>query len=676
MTRSFVLSFALMASLHAAEPVTNSIGMRLVRIEPGAFVMGQDGPAADYKMVKHPEKFDDADWDEKPAHRVKITQRFHMGMTEVTVGQYRQYDADFRLKEAEDEAVNAVTWEQAVKFCEWLTKKEGKTYRLPTEAEWEYACRAGTTTLFHTGDALPDGFQPWWSDKGYGERYFGTGEWPQPYRRDAKAGLRVGQTVANAWGLHDMHGNVSEWCLDWYGPYEAGEQSDAMGRSAGDFRVIRGGHHSSFARLLRSANREAWLPQTQSNRVGFRVVMGEMSSGKTLPPAPPPLNAQNVRQEVLRYDMPGPNEPPFFVAPKPFVKIAPDSYGPLFSTHNHSPGITECPNGDLLAVWYSCVDEGGNELCNVASRLRRGSSEWEEASPFWDGADVNDHGPKIWWDGKDTLYHLVRGRDENVVRTSKDNGVTWSVPVLAQPVGEFGNQTIRLADGTLVITNDARQCSLVFSHDDGKTWEFNDVKQRASDFRPGGKGFRYPGIHAPIVQLGDGRIMAVSRNDKAEDQAKFGFKTPFSYSSDLGKTWSYEASEFPAISSVQRAVMIRLSEGGILLCSFTDQWSDWKNRKGMRFKSKKGEFSGYGMFAAVSFDEGRTWPVRRLITPGGKERSINGIDRVMFALSDTMAEPCGYLSAIQSRDGNVQLITSRNHYVFNLAWLKELPEGP
>jgi formylglycine-generating enzyme required for sulfatase activity len=657
----------------AAESIANSIGMRLVRIEAGSFTMGQDGPAADYKMVKHPAKFDDADWDEKPAHRVTITQPFHLGVTEVTLAQYRHYDTDFRMREPDDSAVNAVTWDQAVKFCEWLSKKEGKTYRLPTEAEWEYACRAGTTTLFHTGDALPDGFQPWWSDVGYGERYFTTSAWPPPYRRNAKAGLHVAETVANAWGLHDMHGNVSEWCLDWYGPYGVAEQTDPPGRTSGDFRVIRGGHHSSFARFLRSANREAWLPQTRSNRVGFRVVQGELPSGKKLPPAAPPLNARNVKQNVMKIEK-RPQDAPVFIAPKPFVKIAKNSYGPLFSTHNHSPAITECPNGDLLAVWYSCVDEGGAELCNIASRLRYGSGEWEDASPFWDGADVNDHGPKIWWDGKATLYHLVRGRDENLVRTSTDNGVTWSLPILAQPVGEFGNQMIRLVDGTLVITNDARQCSLVFSHDDGKTWAFNDVAKRANDFRPGGTGFRYPGIHAPIVQLSDGRIMAFSRNDPPADQAKFDLKTPISYSSDLGKTWTYAASEFPAISSVQRAVMIRLSEGGILLCSFTDQWSDWKNRKGMTFKSKSGEFTGYGMFAAVSFDEGKTWPVRKLITPGGEEQSINMIDRGMCVLSDTMTEPCGYLSATQTRNGHVQLITSKNHYVFNLAWLKALPE--
>jgi hypothetical protein len=263
------------------------------------------------------------------------------------------------------------------------------------------------------------------------------------------------------------------------------------------------------------------------------------------------------------------------------------------------------------------------------------------------------------------------------VRTSTDKGFTWSAASVVQPVGELGNQPLRLSDGTLVLGNDSRQCSLVFSRDGGKTWAFNDVQKQASDFRPGGTGVRYPGIHAPMVQLADGRIMALSRNDKPEDQEKFGFKTPASYSADLGKSWTYDATEFPAISSVQRAAMIRLREGPILLCSFTDQWRDWKTRKGLPFKAADGTtFMGYGLFAALSFDDGKTWPVRRLVTPGGKPRSEIMIDRGMFTLSDTLAEPCGYLAATQTRDGNVQLITSKNHYVFNLAWLRELPGTP
>jgi formylglycine-generating enzyme required for sulfatase activity len=152
-----------LAVLHAAEPITNSIGMKLVRIEAGTFTMGHDGPQTDYLMNKHPGESDRADWDEKPVHRVVISMPFHIGVTEVTVAQYRQFDSAFRAgKGLPDEAASGISWNKAVEFCAWLSKKEGKPYRLPTEAEWEYACRAGTTTVFNTGDKLPDGFLPWY----------------------------------------------------------------------------------------------------------------------------------------------------------------------------------------------------------------------------------------------------------------------------------------------------------------------------------------------------------------------------------------------------------------------------------------------------------------------------------------------------------------------------------
>ena len=180
------LLLAPLAALHAAEPITNSVGMKLVRIEPGTFTMGQDGPpiAGNGDMATHHAEFRSADWDEKPAHRVTHHAAVSHGVTEVTLGQFRQFEPDFRKgKGADDEAVNAVTWTKAVAFCEWLSKKEGKTYRLPTEAEWEYACRAGTTTLFHTGDTLPAGHQKWFGGQGWRELYF-------PGRQDA-AGVCV-----------------------------------------------------------------------------------------------------------------------------------------------------------------------------------------------------------------------------------------------------------------------------------------------------------------------------------------------------------------------------------------------------------------------------------------------------------------------------------------------------
>jgi len=671
-----LLALLLTSTAFAAEPITNSIGMKLMPISPGSFIMGQDAPAADYNVKKHAEKFDDADWDEKPAHRVTITRLFHIGATEVTQAQFRQ----FRPKHAggrgaDDDAAMGLTWNDAVKFCAWLSAKEGKTYRLPTEAEWEYACRAGATTLFHTGDALPTGFHSWPSDIGLRDRFFPEEKLPPEYRpKTTKLSLKVAQTPANAWGLFDMHGNVFEWCADWYGPYEAGDRADPLGRIDGDFRVIRGGAHSMQTRLLRSANRTAWLHDTLSEKTGFRVVLGELPKGATLSLASPQRHAQNVSQTLAKIEMP-PQDAPFFDGPKPFVIIPPNSSGPLFSWHNHSPAITECPNGDLLAVWYSCVDEAGTELNNLASRLRLGAKEWEPASLFWDGADINDHAPKLWWDGDKTIFHFARGQLENIVRTSTDNGVTWTKAQPIQPLSEIGNQIIRTRIGTMLMTQDTTITSLTRSTDGGKTWTFDQIADKKLAFRSGSPA-RHAGIHAPIVELSDGRLMTFGRLNTEAEQAKFNFKTPASFSGDGGKTWTHEPTEFPAISSVQRQVLMRLHEGPLLFCSFTDISAKSKNPAGMDFPCEGGTLHGAGLFAAISFDDGKTWPHKRLITPGGNERTVSGIDRGQFKLSATSAEPQGYLAATQTRDGRIQLISSKNHYVFNLAWLKQLPEKP
>ena len=144
-------------------------------------------------------------------------------------------------------------------------------------------------------------------------------------------------------------------------------------------------------------------------------------------------------------------------------------------------------------------------------------------------------------------------------------------------------------------------------------------------------------------------------------QKRFDLKMPVSYSSDLGETWQWAISEFPVVSNTQRPAMLRLKEGPILLCSFTDEArTPFKERKGLTFKSTTGDYTGTGLYAAVSYDEGRTWPDRRLIAPEGK----------------TTADINGYLAVTQTRDGRIQLITSKDHYAFNLAWIKALPPTP
>ena len=690
-----------------AEPpsmVTNSIGMRLVRIEPGTFTMGQDGPPLeDYlgqkRMGEMYKDFDRIDFDEKPAHKVTITQPFLMGVTEVTVAQFRQFDPGFKTgdpidKPGDDDAASGVSWEKAVEFCDWLSKKEGKPYRLPTEAEWEYACRAGTTTLFNTGDTLPDGHQKWFGDENFRGVYFPTGPMPREYdwRKDEKAAagsgnalrqgqfvgadytvgesriggtgsLRVGRKTPNAWGLHDMHGNVAEWCLDWYGPYESGDQTNPLGRVEGNCRVFRGGHHSLMIRFLRSANRGSMVSFSESNRVGFRVVQGDLARGTMLPAAPPPRNAQHVSQ-TAPHITPQSADTPFFAGPKRFVRIPDGAVGPVFISQNHSPSITECPNGDLLAVWYSTLGETDATTSQAASRLCLGSKEWESASPFWDAADVNDHTPQIWWDGDRRIYHIAGTHPVtgcSIVRHSTDNAVTWSKPAFLSSAGLTANNIIRTKEGVLAVPYDSGE--LMISRDDGKSWQMSGRKRRSSDdVRPGASGPFIVGQHAALVELADGRLMTFSRPAFVpNDLDRFEDRMPASYSSDLGETWQWDVSPFPTVTNTQKPVMLRLKEGPILLCGFTDQArTPFKERKGLAFKSTGGNYTGYGLYATVSYDEGKTWPDRRLVAAEGK----------------ALADINGYLAITQSRDGNIQLLTSKDHYVFNLAWVKDVPPAP
>jgi hypothetical protein len=156
--------------------------------------------------------------------------------------------------------------------------------------------------------------------------------------------------------------------------------------------------------------------------------------------------------------------------------------------------------------------------------------------------------------------------------------------------------------------------------------------------------------------------MAYARLSAEEPaQKRFELKMPLSYSSDLGETWQWEVSEFPIVSNTQRPAMLRLKEGPIVLCSFTDEARKPKaERVGLNFKCMGGDYTAIGLYAAVSYDEGKTWPDRRLIAKDGVTHSdING-----------------YLAMTQTRDGRIQLITSKDHYVFNLAWIKAQPPAP
>ncbi len=637
------------AEMPSEKQFANSLGMKFVRIEPGSFMMGSP---------------EGGDFDERPVHRVAISRPFYLGACEVTNAQYERFDPGHRklrgkngFSNDDDEAVVFVTWHDAVGFCERLSRAEGRPYRLPTEAEWEYACRAGTTTPFHTGPRLADpAFQ-----KNVREY-----EIPPP------VSLAVGRTPANPWGLFDVHGNVEEWCLDWYGLYEPGEQADPIGRADGDFRVTRGGSHSTKLDYLRSANRSGTLPEDKSWLIGFRVALGPAPDTTPLAVPPPPLHQRPAAvPSVKEPPRPDPSKP-YFVGPRPYVKIPPGSDGPLFSKHNHDPAIVECPNGDLLAIWYTCRTEPGRELALAASRLRRGTDAWEAAAPFWDAPDRNDHAPALWSDGK-TLYHFCGlstaatwGNLAVVLRTSSDSGFTWSKARLIAP--EHGRRrqpvesVLRTRDGAIVLACDAVPggsggTALLMSRDREKTWFDPGEGKPKPEFRDGATGAWIAGIHAGVVELNDGRLLAFGRGDAING------RMPQSVSADGGQTWTYRASPFAPIGGGQRLVVQRLAEGPIFFASFA---------KTMPVKTASGaERNVSGLFAALSFDEGQTWPVRRLVTDDGPPREIDGGGNTgRFILSRDSGEPRGYLSVCQASDGVIHLIASKQHYAFNLAWLK------
>ncbi len=315
--------------MSAAEPdvITNTIGMKLVEIPPGEFMMGAEEDRAD-TLNAFP--YCDPKWldGELPRHKVRITKPFYMGQYEVTLGEFLKFyhDAKYKIEAERDgkpswgyennkliesnrfrpwdpvaykiemnHPVIYVTWNDAVAFCEWLSKKEGQTYRLPTEAEWEYACRAGSNSRYSFGNDpeelvrfanAADKDRQNESEKGGGRSTIASFDKdgkktdtniPYPFlsRRDGYPWTApVGKFRPNAFGLYDMHGNAWEWCSDWYAEdyYKTSPVDDPQGPSAGSSRVARGGGSNDPLVGLRCAYRSDDAPSDRDFRSGFRVV--------------------------------------------------------------------------------------------------------------------------------------------------------------------------------------------------------------------------------------------------------------------------------------------------------------------------------------------------------------------------------------------------------------------
>jgi len=263
MNRFVFLALSLAAALpgFAAEITALDLGggvkLEVAALPAGTFQMGSpeaSAGAANDEWMRNPKG-------DGYQHAVTLSRPFQIGVTEVTQEQYQQVmGANPSVFKDPKGPVDNVSWNEAVKFCEKLAAQTGRTIRLPTEAEWEYACRAGSTTRLHYGE------DPEFKDlTAYG--------WFED-NSDRKTHA-VGQKKPNAWGLHDMTGNVWEWCQDFYkGPYEAKAETDPKGSATPtETRVLRGGCWESRALSLRSPNRGGVVPDRAASRFGFRIVV-------------------------------------------------------------------------------------------------------------------------------------------------------------------------------------------------------------------------------------------------------------------------------------------------------------------------------------------------------------------------------------------------------------------
>ena len=509
------------------EPFTNSIDLLMIHVGRGEFFMGSNDPLAK--------------WDEQPIHKVTIRQPFYMSETEVTTEQFRQFREDFAGNREYHPYAAGVSWYDAMEFCRWLSKKEGKSYRLPTEAEWEYACCA-----------------------------------------------------RNEWGLRNMLTGVREWCLDWYGEYPLDDQVDPIGPEHGIARVVRGGgldkesSLSSDANYARISNRAGIAPRfgPHSNspndlgrhHIGFRVVQAPMPQTKATR-YEPSFVLHGVKQST-KYVKQGPDPSRRYFRKRYLLPTPPENskreaidavgFHPSFKRHNHSPAMEICPNGDVLLVIYTSHHEYEPEVSLIASRLRFGADRWDMPSPIFDFPNVNDHAPLLWNDNGTLHFFWGNPRLESAFpfqwTSSKDNGATWSevkFPCFKNKVGPHSRQPVNTAfrdlNGTMYVASDAKGGSSVLwaSPDNGRTW-----------YDTGG---RSAGRHTTYVLLKDGSILGMGGKNTEID----GFM-PKAISRDGGKTWEVSETPFCRHANNQRPSILRLQSGRLFFAC------DSQERKGFQ----------------------------------------------------------------------------------------------
>ena len=621
----------------------NSVGMKMIRVPAGSFRMGNDR-ATDPTTLGQNALFTEGDYDEKPVHAVRITHDFWISETEVTVEQFQKFRMEYQDMGRFSPYVTGVSWYEAIKFCDWLSRQEKKHYRLPTEAEWEYAARAGSTTHFASGDAPP------------------------------------AESAANRLGVRNMHSGAMEWTLDWYGPYSPEPQVDPVGPASGFARVVRGGGimgpngkgaDGFVPYYRRSANRASVAPVFSGlHPIGIRVVEEELP--KTTPtPVQTAFPLSFVKPDSKQSALaPDPKKPWF--RQRDLLPIPPEDVNadaiqaagldPGINGHNHSAGVTVAPNGDVLWIAFSSSTSTTEYLMNptfVVSRLRFGSDQWDFPALFYDFADVNDQSALLWNDGGELRFFGGGIGLANVpfrMQSSRDNGATWSpveFPNLRGPIGGYSPQPItnafRTPDGKMYVATDGASDAV---GGESLLWESSDSGITWSD-----TGGRTAGRHTAFVVLKDGSILGLGGKNTDID----GYM-PQAISRDRGRTWNVSKTVFPALSSNQRPTVVRLSSGRLFFAG------DFQNRAG---KQPAG-MTEKGAYAALSDDEGHTWKIKKL--PGTLPHEAWVMPKRPLWNEGRHGEgTLGYAVAAQAPNGIIHLITSMNHpsqhFEMNEAWI-------
>jgi formylglycine-generating enzyme required for sulfatase activity len=582
---------------------TNPLGIEFADVAPGTFRMGATpAPLPDsiltvpgHVMSARPAE---GDFDETPAHTVTLTYPYRLSVTEITIEQFRQFRPDYQGNPAFAPYAAGVSWYDADQFCRWLTKKAGKHYRLPTEAEWEYAAQL------------------------------------------------------NNKAIRNMQSGPSEWCLDWYGLYPSEPQTNPVGRTAGLARVVRGGgldyrldqrtdypqplpqrqtlSPAQLPYFVRANNRASMAPGFHSadGNIGFRIVEAPLPTTAPLPYEPPFF--QSAIKQTAPNLTAGPNPAqPYYHVRRMFPNIGERSmrtegrrigFAPGLGTKYHNSAVQVCANGDLVAAYYDTPhDEDDPDQTILTMRLRYGSEEWDMPDPWPDFADAADAAP-VFWNDHGTLWFFfgsprMVGAAPFQYMTSQNSGATWSEVQFPNLVGHVGSYTpqpinslVRAADGTIYLPVDSKgSTSVLFAtKDNGKTW-----------YDTGG---RTAGRHTTLVIGKDGSLIGIGGKN-----SNINGKMPVAISKDGGETYTKSPTEFLPLGSGQRPSVIRLASGRLFFVA------DYAVRKGPGPKRE-------GAFVALSDDDGAAWT----------KRELPGISTV------------GYVTATQGPNGVIHIVTSHN----------------